>query len=123
MKYTIHILKKYGKSINGERNRMKEKVPNLDLIENCIIRFIHENKKNYLLSDLQLSEDSVKGRKGKIDKNIYCVGEWNIYIDPPKIIARWSIEWTPEEETIVNLNIKETKNEYHILDWDVEQTF
>ena len=102
---------------------MKEKVPNLDLIENCIIHFIHENKKNSLLSGLSLGEDSVKGRKGKIEKNIYCVGEWNIYIDPPKITAKWSIEWTPEEETIVILNIKETKNEYYILDWDVEQTF
>ncbi|NVM01181.1 MAG: hypothetical protein HWN67_02515 [Candidatus Helarchaeota archaeon] len=102
---------------------MREKVPNLDLVENCIIRFIQENKNNSLLSGLPLNEDSVKGRKGKIQKDIWCVGEWNIYLDPPKIIARWSIEWTPEEETVINLNIKEIKNEYQILDWDVEETF
>lgn len=102
---------------------MNDDLIDFKLIEKCIIDFIHKNKNHTYLVSAPITEESIKGAKVRKINDIWYLRDWAIQHTPSFIEAIWTYEWTPEQDTILTLEIKKTEKEYYVNKWYVDETF
>lgn len=93
----------------------------LELIKNCLKRFICEHAKDPYLSNIPLTEASIKGAMEKEGKGLWFLGKWSIQGTAPNYKAIWSTEVAPNETILVTVELKKIDHDFVVADWHLKQ--
>ena len=96
----------------------------MQLLADCLWKFINDNKENANLRGLDLKPDSVKGTRLKKRKDLWFIGDWTCQKYDSHFVASLNIEYTGGESILVKVYIEKSQNDkYTVTNWEVVNLF